>query len=98
MRGSAKFKVPNGKLLEVRVEYDGSVRELQILGDFFIYPEGSLRDIEELLVGTQVGEGEGGISGRIQHFVEANNVTFVGITSDSVAKTLIAAVSGGNPG
>ncbi len=45
--GHCIHKVPNGKLLKVTVEFLGdTLKKVQIKGDFFIYPEESLDELE----------------------------------------------------
>jgi hypothetical protein len=92
MLNSIKYKVPNGKLLEVRVDYDSSFRKVEILGDFFIYPEEGLKAIEDLLVGMDIGEKEEAISDRIGNIVDSNGITLVGLTPEAIAKSIVEAV------
>ena len=47
-------KVPGGKLLKLKIEIDGTkIKSIQILGDFFVYPEESLFELEKALLGVQ---------------------------------------------
>ncbi len=89
MHNSVKFKVPNGKLLIVKADWTDSITAIQILGDFFIYPEEALDSIENLLIGTKPGDEEAKISEKIQGFVDSSSVTLVGLTPDSIAKAVI---------
>ena len=44
------YKVPNGKLLKVSLDYDevdNSIEQIRITGDFFAYPEESIELIEK---------------------------------------------------
>lgn len=93
MKGVARFKVPKGKLIEVKIDYGQSINQIQILGDFFFYPGEKLKEIESSLVGLDINENEESISGIISKVVKKNSITMVGITPKDVAKTIKMAVS-----
>ncbi len=44
------YKVPGGKLLKIKIEINNNrINSIQILGDFFLYPEEALTKIETAL-------------------------------------------------
>ncbi len=88
MYGTAKLKVPGGKLISVKVTYWDSIDSVQILGDFFIYPEESILEIERTLVGTSTKASEQEISSRLQSFFDGHDITLVGVTAQSIAMAL----------
>lgn len=46
------YKVRNGKLLRLEFELDKDIiKKIKINGDFFIYPETAITEIENILVG-----------------------------------------------
>ena len=45
-------KIPNGKLLKLRVDFGKKINSITISGDFFIHPEEGIDLIEEALKGT----------------------------------------------
>ncbi|HUB92838.1 MAG TPA: lipoate protein ligase C-terminal domain-containing protein [Candidatus Saccharimonadales bacterium] len=92
MHGVSKYKVPGGKLIEVRIDYEGSITKAEILGDFFLYPEESIADIEKSLVGVGIGEDEAAISERISKAARTRKAEMVGITSEAIAKAVKMAV------
>jgi lipoate-protein ligase A len=92
MVGTAKQKVPGGKLLTVKLKYDDRIRELQILGDFFVFPEDALPEIERILVGTSIKADADEISTKIRDAAKSKGIELVGITPDSIAQTVKAAV------
>ncbi len=92
MYGTAKLKVHGGKLVSVKVTYWKSIDEIQILGDFFVYPEESLSIIEKSLLGTDVKSGEEEISRNVQSVVDKNGITLVGITPESIAQAIKMAI------
>lgn len=88
MKGSASEKVEGGKLVKIKVEFNGKVRYVQILGDFFIHPEDSLENIEKGLVGVSVNESEENIINKIKEIVHSDNIQLIGITPESIARVL----------
>ncbi len=92
LEGTAKQKIPGGKLLAVKVKFDSELRDIQILGDFFLFPEDSLPKIEAALIGTPVGLDSGEISKRIDAVVAKNGIQMVGITPDAIAQTIKMAI------
>ncbi len=90
--GVAKQKVPGGKLLVVKLKYDDKISELQIVGDFFIFPEDALPKIETSVVGMYVNEDAGTFSEKIHNVAKCNNIEFIGITPDAIAQTIKMAI------
>lgn len=88
------YKVPNGKLIRLRAWFrqDGSFRDVQILGDFFVYPEDALQKIEQLIVGVKnLGEAQE----HITSFMLDNEVMLVGITPEAIVHVLSLAQKDG---
>ena len=57
MNSKSVYKVPNGKLLKIKLEYDentNNIENIKITGDFFAYPEESIEIIEEKLKNIQI--------------------------------------------
>lgn len=93
MKGFAREKVKNGKLLYVKVDHDGTViNHIEILGDFFIYPEEGLGKIEKGLVNVPVKRDE--MIKRIDRIVSSGRMELAGIDSGSIADTILKAVFG----
>jgi len=90
--GTAEEKVPAGKLLRIKVDYDKKINSVHITGDFFIHPEDSINQIEALVTGIQIGEEESKISQKIKSFVDTKGIQMVGIDSDAIARVLKAAM------
>ena len=80
--------MPGGKLISVKVIYWKSIDEIQILGDFFVYPEESLAIIEKSLLGTDLKASEDEISRNVQSVVDKNRITLVGVTPESIAQAI----------
>ena len=92
LKGFARFKVPGGKLIEVKLNYSNSIQSIQILGDFFLYPEASLKDIENSLLNLKVNESEENIARIVSNVVKNKSITLMGITPEAIAKTIKMAV------
>ena len=92
LKGFARFKVPGGKLVEVKLDYSDSIKNVQILGDFFLYPEDALKDIERSLLNLKVDESEESIARIVSDVVKKKSITLIGITPNAIAKTIKMAV------
>src|SRR5690349_459783 len=92
MEGAAKLKVPGGKLLTVKIKYSGKIESIQLLGDFFLYPESSLHFIEDAIIGMEIVSTQEQISSKIAQAVSENGIEMIGITPDSIAQTIMMAV------
>ena len=88
MEGSAKQKVPGGKLLIIKLWYSQKIERIQILGDFFAYPESAIENIENALSGISKDSSEEEIVERIMQIVKRDNVEMIGITPESIAQTI----------
>jgi hypothetical protein len=87
------MKVPGGKLVAIKVDFEQSIKKIQILGDFFLHPESSLADIEKSLTGLKITESEKSISDIIYSVMEKNNATMIGVSPDALARLIKTAVS-----
>ena len=92
MQKTAKYKIPGGKLVEVKVECQAEIENVEILGDFFIHPEESIQKIEESLLGLDVKEDEETIANLIERVVTKNNIEMIGVTPEGIAHAIVMAV------
>jgi len=54
-----ELKVKNGKLIKCRIILKNSlIEDIKLHGDFFIYPEEKIEEIEEKMKGIRYDEGE----------------------------------------
>lgn len=66
---SAEYKVLGGKLLRVHIlSRDNIIKNIKITGDFFIHPEESIDELEELLMHTKLNEND--IRKKIKKFYD----------------------------
>ncbi len=92
MHGESRYKVPGGKLVEVRLEYDESIGKIEILGDFFIYPEEALALIERAILGARRDASEREIEERIEGVLRPGGIEMIGVTAEAIAKAVRLAV------
>lgn len=93
MMGLAKQKVPNGKLLIVKLEHEnGKITCVELLGDFFLYPEETIYKIEGAITGMDTNVSENEIVSKVRAIAEAEKATMLGITPEAIAQTVKAAV------
>jgi lipoate-protein ligase A len=93
MQGVATEKVPGGKLLRIKVDYDDKINNVKITGDFFIHPEESVTEIENLLKGTKKDEDEKIIADKISKLVFQKNIQLVGIDPVAISRVTKAAMA-----
>ena len=92
MDGIAKQKVPGGKLLIVKVRYTERIEDVKMLGDFFIYPESAVIDIEAAIRGMGANSSEESIVVAVEAAVDKAGAEMIGITPIAIAQTLRAAM------
>jgi lipoate-protein ligase A len=90
--GIARQKVPMGKMLVVKLKYDKRIEELQLQGDFFVFPEDALPKIEAALIGIRKDEKENTIAESVRTVLRENGIELSGITPESIAQTIIMAI------
>ena len=77
-------KIPGGKLLRITRQTEaGIIINVKIRGDFFLYPEESVEDIEKALAGLPV-EKEA-IALQIEKIISGKGIIVTGFSSDELA-------------
>ena len=90
MKAKSIYKVPNGKLIKIFLDYNlesNTISSIQISGDFFAYPEESIHKLEEQLKGKQIEKNE--LYEIINSFVKENKVEFIGINPESLTHAVM---------
>ncbi|MFW9890439.1 MAG: lipoate protein ligase C-terminal domain-containing protein [Candidatus Thorarchaeota archaeon] len=83
-------KVQGGKLIKVKVvSKDDSIQEITLLGDFFLYPEHVLEEIEESLLGVRLSKDA--VTEKLKAVLDENNATVIGADAEDFAEAIIAA-------
>ena len=86
----AEFKAPKG-IIKVFVKLaEDVISQIQISGDFFMYPEEALDDLEQLLVGTNAERTE--LSKLIEQFYEQRQIQTPMLTPDCFVEAIMRAV------
>lgn len=86
----AEFKAPKG-IIKVFVKLaEDVISQIQISGDFFMYPEEALDDLEQLLVGAKAERAE--LSKLIEQFYEQRQIQTPMLTPDCFVEAIMRAV------
>jgi len=90
MIGKSIYKVPDGKLVKISLEFEGNkINSVKITGDFFLHPEEGLELIEKNLVGVELTESE--LVEKINEAAKVNDLELFGLNSEGVAKAILMA-------
>lgn len=74
-----------GKLLRIEFErHDDVVKDIRITGDFFVYPENALEEMEELIKGQHVNN----IQKELETYMSENQVKLIGFEVKDVLDIL----------
>jgi len=88
MQRQSEEKVPGGKLLRVKVDFDEKINKVEITGDFFLYPEDKLKEIEGTLSGLTVSISEEKLTELIIREVQDHKIEMVGISPEAIARNI----------
>lgn len=88
--GHGSYKASKG-LIRVDVQvHNNKVSEIQISGDFFMYPEDYLWKLEEVLIGTPAIRDK--ILAKIQKFYKKTSLLTPGVTSEDFTEAILRAI------
>ena len=90
--GNAVQKVKGGKLVRVEATFDTHLSEVTITGDFFLYPEEALEEIENTLKGAPLPLEREKLVAQIEKVVADNHATLVGFSPVDLVTVLEEAV------
>jgi lipoate---protein ligase len=90
-----EYKTPGGKLVGVRFALDdGRLREVEVHGDFFLYPEEALRSITAALEGAPADLDEGALADRIAAAIP-EGTEWLGSSPEALATAVRRALENG---
>lgn len=92
MERFAEYKVPGGKLVSVKLECESRIEKIQVLGDFFLYPEKALRKIEASLIGMNKDSSEKELADEIAKVVSREDAEMIGVTPNAIAHAIRMAI------
>ena len=87
-KGTAIRKIPGGKLIRVDVGYQDSVEQVKITGDFFLFPDETLEQIEALLLGAKLPLDDAALVQRIEELLRVNQAELMGLSPADIIATL----------
>ena len=83
MQSKSVYKVPNGKLLKISLDYNNNViSEIRIMGDFFAYPEEAIEIMENELKNSSLNRES--LLKKINSVIKENNIEFIGLNAEGL--------------
>lgn len=88
--GEGSFKAAKG-LIKVNVHvHEKTIESIQISGDFFLYPEDSLWELEKELHGTRAHKEH--ILNTIQQFLQEKQILTPGVTAEDFTQAILLGI------
>jgi len=90
MRSQSIYKVPQGKLLKISIEYDEKdnvIRDIRITGDFFAYPEEAIELMETKLRNTLMERSQ--LQETIRSIITKYHIQFIGVDSEGLTQAIL---------
>jgi lipoate-protein ligase A len=90
MQLKSVYKVPNGKLLKIFLDYDeknNEITKVNITGDFFAYPEEAIDILEEKLRNIKLEKMV--LLEAIESVIKENKIEFVGVDSEGLTDGIL---------
>ena len=85
------YKAAKG-LIRVKVDTDsGRIRTIQIAGDFFMYPEEKLWELEQTLMGVKTNREE--ILSKMKAFYKLTGIVTPGVIPEDFTEAIVRAIS-----
>jgi lipoate-protein ligase A len=90
MQSHSIYKVPQGKLLKISLEYDENkniITEIRITGDFFAYPEEAIELLEKKLSGTVLDHVH--LLEKITSLISEYHIQFIGVNAEGLTQGIL---------
>lgn len=90
MQSKSVYKVPNGKLLKIILNYNEKnnlINSVRITGDFFAYPEESIETMENELKNTLLEREQ--LLKKIQSVIKEHDIQFIGLHAEGLTKGIL---------
>ena len=90
MQLKSVYKVPNGKLLKIFLDYDENKNEItkvNITGDFFAYPEEAIDILEEKLRNIKLEKMV--LFETIESVIKEDHIEFIGLNSEGLTDGIL---------
>lgn len=93
MQSKSVYKVPNGKLLKIFLDYNSennSIINICITGDFFAYPEESIDIMEQKLKDTLIVKQD--LLEKINSVIKKYNIEFIGLDAEGLVEAILRCI------
>jgi len=90
MQSRSIYKVPNGKLLKIFLQYDEKrnlIEEINIMGDFFAYPEEAIELMEDELKNTLLEREH--LLKKISSIIKEHSIQFIGLDAEGLTQGIL---------
>ena len=90
MQSKSVYKIPNGKLLKISLNYDeknNTITQINIMGDFFAYPEESIEIMESELRNSVLIKEK--LLIKINSVINKNKMDFIGLDAEGLTKGIL---------
>ena len=90
MQSKSVYKIPNGKLLKISMDYDEKndvINEINIMGDFFAYPEEAIELLENMLKNTTLKREI--LLRKINSIIKENRIEFIGLDAEGLTHGIL---------
>ncbi|MFP4514684.1 MAG: lipoate protein ligase C-terminal domain-containing protein [Parcubacteria group bacterium] len=79
------YKVEGGKFLRMQIDIkDGVIKDIKIRGDFFVYPETAIFQIEDFLKGKKLES----FASLLSSYIKEKNIKIIGFSVADLEKSL----------
>lgn len=93
MRSHSVYKVPEGKLLKISLDYDDKeqvIKDIRITGDFFAYPEEAIELLEAQLRNTRLNRDV--LNRTISSIITKYHIQFIGLNAEGLTQGILMCV------
>jgi len=90
MQSKSVYKIPNGKLLKIFLDYDNEnklINNISITGDFFAYPEESIDIMEKKLKDTLLTREN--LLEKINSVIKRYKIEFIGLDAEGLVEGIL---------
>lgn len=94
MQSQSVYKIPNGKLLKILLEYDDTkktISSLRIMGDFFAYPEEAIEVLEQELKDTKLQRDH--LLKKLRSCIIKHDIRFIGVDAEGLTQGIMMCVT-----
>jgi len=84
------YKVPQGKLLKISLDYDenkNTIHHIRITGDFFAYPEEAIEILENELKNSLLEQEN--LLKKIHSIITEHDIQFIGIDAEGLTRAIL---------